>query len=307
MNVALAGGSGFIGRHLCERLAARGDRVTVLTRGPLPTGGQPVGAVTKACWDPVSGEGLEALLEQADAVVNFCGESIAGGRWSPERKRLILDSRLGPTKTLVAALSRVSRRQRTLVNASAIGFYGDRGDEELTEQSGPGRGFLADTCQSWERAAAAAEQANARLVLLRFGVVLAAHGGAMERILTPFKAFVGGPLGSGLQWFSWLHLRDAAGLVMHALDRAELSGPVNATAPAPETNETFSRLLAELMGRPCALRVPELALRVAMGEMAAIALDSTRVLPRAAERTGYLFEYPSLRPALEQVVSGTLS
>jgi hypothetical protein len=275
MRVAITGGTGFIGRRLAESLAA---------------GGYSVNAV-----------GREREPGEADAIVNLGGEPIAQ-RWTREAKKKIRESRIMGTRRLVQALSQLEKRPGVLVSASAIGYYGNRGDEILTEASAPASGFLAELCKEWEREAEAAEPLGIRVVRLRIGVVLGA-GGALARMLPPFKMGVGGRLGSGKQWMSWIHIDDVAGLIRFALEQPLLQGPVNATAPNPVTNAEFTGILARALGRPAFMPVPAVALKTLFGEMSSVLLDSQRVLPRAAESAGYSFKFPELAGALNQILT----
>ncbi|MBI4868702.1 MAG: TIGR01777 family protein [Candidatus Wallbacteria bacterium] len=303
MQVVVAGGSGFIGRHLCQVLARRGDKVVMLTRGGA-AGKRPAGSdISVVQWDPARPDGLDAVMAGADAVVNLCGASVAEGRWTQRRKKELEESRLVPTRALAEAMAKAAKRPKVFISASAVGVYGDRGDQELTEADGPGKGFLADLGQKWEAAAQPAAEAGVRLVALRLGVVLDAGGGAMAQMLPPFNYFVGGPLGSGKQWFPWIHLQDVSGLVVYILGNEGLRGPVNATAPIPVTNEEFSIELARRMGRPCLFRVPAGVLSLAVGEMAhELLLASTRALPKAALDRGYFFRYCAIGEALKDIV-----
>ena len=244
-----------------------------------------------------------AELEGLDAVVHLAGAPIADGRWTDERRRAILDSRVEGTRLLAGALAGLDEPPPVLVCASAIGYYGDRGDRRLDEDAGRGDGFLADVVEAWEAAAAAAREAGIRVVHLRFGVVLWPAGGALARLLVPMDAGVGGRLGSGRQVWSWVGLDDVLGAVVHAIGTPELEGPVNVTAPDPVTNAELTNVLADVLGRPAFLPVPAGALRLALGEMAdELLLSSARVVPEALQRTGYRFSDPVLEPALRHML-----
>jgi uncharacterized protein (TIGR01777 family) len=287
MNITVTGASGFLGRHLVEELKAEAHDVHVLGRGR---------------WDTVSGqEPPRESLEHAGAVVHLAGEPVAQ-RWTAETKKRIRTSRVDGTRHLVNALSTLSRRPKVLVSASAIGFYGDRGDEILTEQSGSGIGFLAQVTEEWESAARIAEALGIRVVLLRFGMVLGKDGGALAKMLPIFRWGLGGKLGSGRQWMSWIHVADVTALIRHALITDALRGPINATAPNPVTNADFTRTLAGALHRPGIFPVPAFALKLAFGEMASVILASQRVLPTAAEAAGFHFQYPILAGALADCV-----
>lgn len=294
MQYVLTGATGFIGRALRRRLTAEGDQWRLLTRRPSVGPGE-------IAWNPLSEAAPREALEGADVVVHLAGESVAQ-RWSGEVKRRIRDSRVLGTRNLVAGLAELERRPKVLVCASATGYYGDRGDEELVETSGPGTGFLAEACVEWEREAHAAEWLGMRVVRVRTGVALGQGGGALAKMLPPFKMGAGGRLGDGRQWMSWIHLDDLASLFLWASRTDAVSGAVNGTAPNPVRNDEFTRVLAATLHRPALFPVPGLALRALYGEMAEILLDSQRVLPDVALDGGFEFRYPSLGGALAQLL-----
>jgi uncharacterized protein (TIGR01777 family) len=302
MRVLLTGGSGFIGRHLSEILRRRGDDVTVLTRNAAKTGaGMTVSRV--AVWDPLSGPAPLEQISSEDAVVNLLGESIAGGRWSARRKQRIRESRIVGTRNLVEGIARSARRPKVLVSGSAIGYYGPRGDEEIDESASAGGDFLSEVSRAWEDEARRAESLGVRVVLLRTGIVLGAKGGALASMLTPFKLGLGGPIGTGSQWMSWIHLDDLCGLIVHALQEPSLSGPLNGTAPFPVRQREFAKTLGAVLNRPAFLPVPALALRILLGEMAGpLLLSGQKVMPNAAQRTGYRFKHPTLEDALRSLL-----
>lgn len=281
MRIAVTGAGGFIGGALVRCLSQEGHPAVVVPRG-LP--------------DP-------ALLEGADAVVHLAGEPVAQ-RWTPAAKQRIRASRAEGTLRLVETLASLARPPATLISASAIGFYGSRGDEVLTETSSPGSDFLASVCAEWESAAARAAGLGIRVVSLRTGMVLGPRGGALTKMLLPFRLGLGGRLGSGRQWMSWIHLDDLVALIRYALDERSLKGPVNATAPEPVTNTEFTRELGRALGRPAVLPVPALALRLLYGEMSEVLLSSQRVLPATAQAAGFAFRYPRLAPALRNLLAG---
>jgi uncharacterized protein len=252
-------------------------------------------------WEP--GKPLDpALVERFDSVIHLAGESIVG-RWTAEKKARIRDSRIGGTTTLAEALAQTTIKPRVLLSASAIGYYGDRGDEILREDSPGGTGFLSETCRAWEAATEAAMQAGIRVVNLRIGVVLAQHGGALDKMLLPFKLGFGGGIGSGRQWWSWIHIADIVGAVTHILRCDSLRGPVNFVAPNPATNAKFTKTLAQVLHRPAFLPMPAFAARLALGEMAdAALLASQRVEPAKLTTSGYAFQFPELGGALENLV-----
>jgi uncharacterized protein (TIGR01777 family) len=274
----------------------------VLSRDPAETT-RKLGAGRAVRWDPAAEPApLEALLG-VDAVFNLAGEPVAEGRWTEDKKRRIRDSRVIGTRNLVAGLRALDRKPDVLVSASAVGYYGDRGDEELDETSPAGRGFLADVCTAWEREALAAEALGVRVVCVRIGIVLTPGGGALARMLTPFKLGAGGRLGSGKQWMPWIHIDDVVGMLVHASRTAAVRGAMNAVSPHPVTNADLTRALGHAVHRPAFLSVPRTALRIAFGEMSEIMMASQRALPRVAERTGYAFKHTQLDGALAAVMA----
>ncbi len=304
MRLIVAGGTGFLGRPLCERFVAAGHDVVILSRGAsggavTPAGGP--GRPGLAAWPgtgDASSTGWGALVDGADVVINLAGESIAGRRWSDAQKARLERSRLDTTRALVAAMGAAARPPRLLVNASAIGYYGSRGDEVLTEASAPGDDFLARLSVTWEGEALRAREHGVRVALLRTGLVLARDGGALAKMLTPFRLGVGGPLGSGDQFMSWIHRDDWLALGEWIV-AGEREGAFNLTAPRPERNASFARALGAALGRPAVLRAPAVALRLAMGEMAdALLLSSQRAIPERAMSGGFEFRHPELGAAL---------
>lgn len=298
MEIAITGASGFVGRRLMKALSGGQHNLRVLSRHAgtnLPPG------VKLYVWDALKGPPPADSLEGADAVVNLAGEPIAQ-RWNDDVKQKIRDTRVAGTRNLVQTLSTLTRRPAVLICSSAIGYYGSRGSEILTEASAPGSGFLADVCVAWEQAADAAENLGMRVVKIRTGLVLGANGGALAKMLPPFKAGMGGKLGHGDQWMSWIHLDDLAGIIQYALANS-LRGPVNATAPNPATNADFTKTLGHVLSRPVIVPMPALMLKTMFGEMAEVLLASQRVLPQAAEAAGYRFTYPELEPALRNLLA----
>lgn len=291
MRIVIAGGTGFIGRALLDALRARGDSPVLLARDPSRASA----GVEVFAWDGRPGPWATAL-EGADAVVNLAGENVAGGRWTPARKLALIRSRVDTTRALAAA------RPRALINASAVGYYGARPAGDCPEEAPQGSDFLAALCGQWEREARAAEKAGARVVPLRFGVVLGRGGGALARMLLPFKLGLGGRLGSGLQPFPWVHLEDAVGAILFALDQAALSGPANVVAPELVDNAAFASALGRALRRPAILPAPAFALRMALGEMSELLLGGQRALPRKLESAGYRFRHPRLDEALASLV-----
>lgn len=304
--IVIAGGTGFLGRPLATALSADGRQVTVLTR-KRPPGTPASGSIAHVEWHPEDERGAwTTLIDGAEAIVNLAGESIVSGRWTTGRKVRLVESRLQATRSLAGAISAATNPPPVFVSASAIGYYGDRGDEVLTEASAPGNDFLADLCVQWEREATRAKSERTRVALIRTGIVLDTAGGALRKMLPPFKMFAGGPLGSGQQYMSWIHLTDWVRLVRWMIGTDRASGPINATAPAPVANREFSKALGAALHRPSLLPAPAFALRLLLGEMAdSLLLASQRVLPARAAELGFPFSYPRLEPALHSLFAGT--
>jgi hypothetical protein len=294
MRIIVAGGSGFLGRAFVDACRRDGHEVKVLTR--QPHGADDVG------WSGGGHGAWTTTLEQSDAVVNLAGEGIADSPWTEARKRAILNSRVSATHALAAAIRSCAHPPRVFLSGSAVGYYGTRADGPVTEESPPGSDFLADVCQAWENETQAAA-GIARIVLLRSGLVLAREGGALPRISMPFRFGVGGRLGSGRQYMSWIHLADWVGLVRWALSSATITGPLNVTAPSPATNAEFTRELAVAMHRPAIFPVPATALRIVVGrEMAdSMLLEGQRALPAKAQQLGYEFRFAAVGPALRKI------
>lgn len=300
MRVIVTGASGLVGRALVASLVADGHTVTRLVRGGGSAPGQ---GVTDASWDPSAGKVDAAALEGHDAAVHLAGESIAEGRWTDEKKRRIRESRVKGTRLLAETVAGLERRPEVLASASAVGFYGDRGGEVMTEESASGDDFLSEVCREWEKATLEASRAGVRVVHLRFGVILSAEGGALAKMLTPFKLGLGGRVGDGRQYMSWVDLADAVGAVRYAIDDKSLRGPVNVVAPRPATNEEFTRALGRALGRPTILPVPAFAARLAFGEVAdALLLAGQRVEPARLTQSGYQFKYPDLDASLRHAL-----
>jgi uncharacterized protein (TIGR01777 family) len=299
VNITISGASGLIGRRLLKVLAKDGHVLTALSRHAgtnLPPG------VRLSVWDPVKGEAPADGLRDADAVIHLAGTPVAQ-RWNAQVKRDIRESRVAGTRNLVQGISKLTRKPQVLVCASAIGYYGSRGDEVLAESAGPGSDYLSEVCVAWEKEARSAEALGMRVVRVRTGVVLDARGGALPRMLPPFRMGVGGKLGSGKHWMSWIHLDDLAALFQFALVKP-VSGAVNGVAPNPVTNAEFTRTLAAAVHRPAIFPVPGFALRLLFGEMSEILLASQRAAPKAAESAGFTFRFPQLAGALADVLKG---
>jgi uncharacterized protein (TIGR01777 family) len=297
VKVVVAGASGLIGRALCRHLPGRGHQVLPLVRRPVRAG------ETAIRWDPGAGHIDTAGLEGVDGVVNLAGAGIGDRRWSGERKGVITESRIRSTALLASTLGGLDPPPQVLVNASAVGYYGDRGDEVLTESSDPGTGFLASLCRRWEAETGPATEAGIRVARARSGLVLTATGGALGRVLPLFRLGLGARLGSGSQWWSWITLTDEVAALTWLLEH-EVSGPVNLTAPVSVTNSEFTRLLARVLSRPAPLVVPPIALRTLLGaELAdSLLLSSANVCPAALLDAGFPFTHPELEPALRAVL-----
>jgi uncharacterized protein len=300
MNVLVTGSSGLIGAALLPCLSADGHQFTRLVRPKTRPG------TNQLLWDPDAGRLDPAAIEGFDAIVHLAGENIASRRWTAEQKRRIRESRVKSTRLLAGTLAQLSRPPRTLVCASAVGCYGDRGDELLTEESLPGSGFLPQICREWEDAAELAAGRSIRVVKLRFGAILSVAGGALARMLPPFNAGLGGVIGSGRQYMSWIAIDDVTGVIQHGLVNETLSGPVNAVAPQPVTNREFTKTLGRVLSRPTLFAVPSFVLRLALGELAeALLLASARVVPARLQASGYTFRYPDLDGALRHLLGRT--
>jgi uncharacterized protein (TIGR01777 family) len=298
VKIVISGASGLIGRRLLKVLGQAGHTLHVLSRHAgtnLPPG------VQLSVWDPMKASAPEEALRDADAVIHLAGEPVAQ-RWNAEVKQRIRDSRVLGTRYLVEGIARLSRRPAVLIGSSAVGFYGSRGDALLDEDSLRGDGFLADLAVEWERETFAAEALGVRVAAVRTGVVLDPRGGALKKMLPPFRLGLGGPIGDGKQWTPWIHIDDLIGIYVFALENA-VSGALNGTAPNPVTNAEFTRALGKALGRPAILPVPKFGLKLLFGEMADVLFHSVRVLPKRTESVGYRFRYPDIEAALRQLFS----
>jgi hypothetical protein len=305
MRIVIAGGSGFLGTALAQSLASAGHRVQVLTRRQASPEPPAAGQLARITWTPDgTANGLwTSPCSGADVIVNLAGESIAAGRWTPRRKMQLRNSRILATRSLARFIAESEQPPAVFVSASAIGIYGDRGSDTLTESAGPGRGFLAELGAAWEQEALAVQGEKTRVVLLRTGIVLDPGEGALAKMLLPFRLFAGGPFGSGRQFMSWIHRDDWVSLARWALETPGARGPLNLTAPKPATNADFARSLGRALGRPAVLPAPRFALKLALGEMAGpLLLYSQRVVPARALEGGFRFAHPDLDEALADLL-----
>lgn len=300
-NVLVTGGTGFIGSRVCAALHEQGDTVHVLSRSPERAEIKVKSARAFYGWNPETEKLPPEATNGMVSVVHLAGETIAG-RWNDEKKRRIRDSRILSTQNLVASLAVADTKPDVLVCASAIGYYGDSGDEHFTEVSPPGNDFLAKTCQEWESEAQKAIDLGIRVVTVRIGLVLGLGGGLLAQVLRPFKMGVGGILGSGRQWMSWIHVDDVVGIVLHALENNEIRGPLNATAPTPVRNTEFTKTLGTVLRRPTLFPVPTFGLKLMMGEFADFIVLSQNVLPEKTEVSGYEFRHRTLESALRDLL-----
>lgn len=307
MKVLISGSSGLVGSALAESLANDGHTVGRLLRPQSPREAATGAHGVAMRWNPTTGE-LDGGAAGADAVVNLAGVSVASGRWTEERKNQLRASRVDTTRKLIDAIVKLTPPPRILLSTSAVGYYGDRGDEELTETSVSGTGFLANLCRDWEAEASRVATLGMRLACMRFGTILARHGGALQRMLLPFKLGAGGRLGSGNQWMSWISLEDVVRAIRYLLENETARGAMNIVAPAPVRNREFTKELARAVHRPAIFPAPGFALRLALGEMAdALLLSSQRVVPQRLQTLGYRFRHPDLPTALRAVLSAVLS
>ncbi|ERN42188.1 putative nucleoside-diphosphate sugar epimerase [Rubidibacter lacunae KORDI 51-2] len=306
MKVAIAGATGFIGSRLVQMLHEQGDAIVVLTRDAkhawrvFPERAFPNVQVVE--YVPTDSGNWQQSLSGCNAVVNLAGTAIAAERWTPERKQLIYDSRVHTTERIVEGIANAELKPSVLINASAIGYYGTSETATFEEASAPGNDFLASVCQDWEAAARKVEAACVRLAIVRFGIVLG-NGGAIAKLLTPFRLFAGGPLGSGHQWFSWIHRDDLVRFLIEAIARPDLSGVFNGTAPNPVRMSELCDTLGTVLKRPSWLPVPGFALEMLLGDAAKVVLEGQEVLPRNIEASGFEYRYPQLEPALQEIVA----
>jgi uncharacterized protein (TIGR01777 family) len=296
MRIILAGGTGFLGSPLVETLVAAHHDVAILSRRHQVE--LPAGARTLS-WDGASSGAWSREVDGSDAVINLAGEPISARRWSPQQRQKILMSRIDATRALVEAIRGAKKRPSVLVNGSAVGYYGDVPEGTVTEDHPRGTGFLADTCEFWEHEALKAQDLGVRVAVMRTGIVLGEKGGALPRLLLPFRLFAGGTLGSGLQWFPWIHRDDVVGAIVHVLQTPGVHGPVNTTGPEPVTMRQFCLVLGNVLQRPSWIRVPAFLLRIMMGEMSDLVLTGQRAIPSKLLASGYKFRYSNVLEALE--------
>jgi uncharacterized protein (TIGR01777 family) len=298
VNITISGATGFIGRRLAARLLEAGHSLHLLVRNPK-TGFGP--QVSCSVWDAKEMEPAPESLAEAEGVIHLAGEPVAQ-RWTPATKQAILGSRVEGTRRLIESMARNAQRPRVFICASAVGYYGSRGDQVLTEAEGAGQGFLSDVCTAWEKTADEAGALGIRVVKLRTAMVLGKEGGALAQMLTPFRWGLGGRVATGEQWMSWIHLEDLVSLIQYALTTLGLEGPLNASSPNPVTNAEFTRELARVLNRPAVMSIPAAALRLLYGEMAEVVLASQRAVPKAVLDAGFQFRYAELRPALKNLL-----
>jgi len=302
MRVAITGGTGLIGRALAGELAAARHEVVVLSRTPGAVEGLPAGVSARG-WDTVDVDDLVPVLESVDAVVHLAGENIGARRWTQGQKNRIRESRVRSTEALAEAFAACSNRPGVLVQGSAVGYYGPHGDEAIAETTPPGSDFLSEVCRDWEAASASVETLGVRRVIARTGVVFAADGGALPRILLPFRLFAGGPVGSGRQVLSWIHLQDQVRAMIYLVEDEGAEGAFNLTAPGAVSNRELARVIARVLKRPGFLPAPAIALRLLLGEMATLVLDGQRAVPARLLERGYEFRFPDIEPALRDLLS----
>jgi len=300
MRILITGGLGFVGTQLSIRFLASGHEVTVVDHAPRPKPFTPAGVRYVSADTTVAGPWQVEIANQ-DVIINLAGASIFG-RWSAAYKKLIYDSRILTTRNVVQAMS--SEQESTLLSTSAIGYYGFCKDEELTEDSPPGNDFLAGLCVDWEREAQEAQKKGARVVITRFGIVLGKNGGALQQMIPAFKRFVGGPLGSGMQWFSWVHMHDLLEALLFLVGRSDINGPVNCCSPQPVRNKELAKALGSMLHRPSYLATPSFMLRLALGEFASALLEGQKVIPVKLLGAGFKFQYPALPDALQSILAG---
>lgn len=302
MQVVIAGGSGFIGRKLINELVRQRHEVILLSRIPERTR-KIFSAIRVEFWDAMTGKGMENIISGSDAVINLTGEPIGAKWWTSQQKQKILASRVNSTRVIVAAIAKINHKPSVLLNASAVGYYGDVPEGEVTETHPKGAGFLSDVCEEWELEALNAKKLGVRVVLLRTGIVLDKNGGALKKFLLPFRLFAGGPLGTGKQWFPWIHLQDEVNAILFAMENGQIPGPLNLSAPESARMSDFCKILGKILHRPLWLHIPSGVLRLALGEMAEpLLLHSQQVVPKKLMDFGFKFKFPRLNNALVDIL-----
>ena len=309
MKILITGGSGSIGRKLTQNLTQHGHEVVILSRNPAKVANLPKGAGTARAvkWDARTSDGWLTEADGADAIVNLAGSNLAGesffpARWTDDRKRVHRESRLNAGKAIVEAVEKVPNKPKVVVQASAIGYYGPRGDEKLTETDTPGNDFLATLCQEWEAATAPVEQHGVRRAIIRTGIYLTPDEGALQRLLLPYKMFAGGPFGNGQQYYSWIHPHDEVEAIRFIIENPAARGTFNLTAPEPLKNKDFGKTLGKVLGRPSLIPVPRFALQLAFGEVVTVVFDGQRVMPNHLQALGFAFKFPTLEAALKDIL-----
>jgi len=301
MKIFITGGTGFVGRHLVSRFIGEGHTVTVLSRSEKGSGRLP-GGTSIVLGDPTEAGAWQDSVKGQDCIINLAGTSLFS-RWTPEAKKLIRESRISTTRNIVDAIEPSEGKDVALFSTSAVGYYGFHGDEELTEESPPGDDFLARVAVEWENEALRAEERGTRVVITRFGIVLGEKGGALGQMISIFRKYLGGPLGSGKQWFSWIHMGDLVGAFIFLMAHREISGPVNLTSPTPIRNEELAKVLGKVMHRPSFLPAPGFVLKLLLGEFGSVLLEGQRVIPRKLLDSGYAFIYPEIEGALQSLIT----
>ncbi len=299
MEIFITGGTGFIGWHLAKSLMDKGHHLTIVSRSPEKYKIYESERRTFAAWQ----SDLSSLISKSDVVINLAGENLFEKRWTEQVKKHIRSSRINVTTALLEGINKAEKKPKVLLSASAVGYYGDKGDEFITELSSHGDDFLADICMEWEEEALRAEESGIRVVIPRIGIPLDQDGGALQRMLTPANFFIGGPLGSGNQYFPWIHIRDLCNSLLFAIEQEKITGPFNATAPNPVTMKDFSKILGKVLSRPSWLPVPEFVLKLAVGEAAESITSSLRVIPEKLLNSGFSFEYRELETALRSLLA----
>lgn len=302
MHVIITGGTGLIGTALVQNLLKDGHQVTVLSRSPQQKQSPALSGAQVVGWDARTAQGWGKVADGADAIVNLAGAGIADSRWSAERKREIVDSRVNAGKAVMEAIRNATQKPKVLIQSSAVGYYGPSDDTKLTESSSPGSDYLSRVCFEWEASTAGAKELGVRRPVLRTGIVLSTQGGALPKMLLPFQFFIGGPLGSGKQYFPWIHIDDEVRAIRFLLDSPTADGPYNLAAPNPPTNAEFSKQLGEAMGRPSLMPVPSFGLQILFGEMSTVLLDGQRAVPQKLQADGFQFQYAEAVPALRDVL-----